>query len=162
MAPTPLPGYASLDELSTYTLLESAWTGFANPRKTQNDAAVAALQIVFARVVLAGTSKDEPTAAVAFVTDVADRLEQELQRVEGAIQGGLEDLALHGPVAGCRCVSMSSYTWCWISMTNRQCPGSMHRSDRPAESRQVATALPPPPRLCPPDMAPDRPGHVPL
>lgn len=102
MAPTPLPGYASLAESSTRTLLESAWAGFANPRKTQNDAAVAALQIVFERVVLPRTADDEYSEAIGFATDVADRLEAELTRAETGLRGGLEDLALHGPVAGCR------------------------------------------------------------
>jgi hypothetical protein len=108
-APNPLPGYATLQEPSTRVLLDSAWKGLANPRKTQNDAAVAALQIVFERVVLTQSPSDEPYSALSFVGEVADRLEHELLRVAGSVQGGLEDMALHGLVAGCRYVDLFTH-----------------------------------------------------
>lgn len=94
-----MPGYESLDKPSTTILLASAWAGFASPRKTQNEAAVAALGIVFERVVLVDNAADDN--AVAFVTQVVDRLERSLESAEQR-RGSMEDLALHGPLSACR------------------------------------------------------------
>jgi hypothetical protein len=100
-APSPLPGYPSLDSPNARALLHSAYSSFSNPRRTQNDAAVAGLCILFEKVLIPSDTADGK-ASIAFVGGVIDQLEAELVRGEEGIKHGMDDLALHGLIAAAR------------------------------------------------------------
>jgi hypothetical protein len=102
LAPTPLPGYPTIDSPNAKALLRSAHQSFSNPRRTQNDAAVAGLCILFEKVLVPFDSADHG-ASVRFLSRVIDMLEAELARAEEGIKLGLDDLALHGLLAATRC-----------------------------------------------------------
>lgn len=102
-APTPLPGYHDLSSPASQALLRSAFSAFATPRKTENEAATSALCILFEKLVLA-TDDSSHGGAIRFVDGVVDRLEDVLRRVEMEFASGMEDVGLHGLIAAIRYV----------------------------------------------------------
>lgn len=92
MAPKPLPGYGNLQASSTQILVDSAYRLFASPRKTQNEAAAAALSIVFETLAL----PNGDDAAIAFVRDTTDRLSAALDRLKASPHAYIEELGIHG------------------------------------------------------------------
>jgi hypothetical protein len=102
-APTPLPGYHDLSSPASQALLRSAFSAFATPRKTENEAATSALCILFEKLVLA-TDDSSHRGSVHFVAGVVGRFEDVLQRVETEFASGMEDVGLHGLIAAVRYV----------------------------------------------------------
>lgn len=91
-APSPLPGYETLESPSTQYLLASATASINHPRKTQAEAGRATLCIIFTKLVLPAG----PGNAIAFVNNLIDLLDQHMIASEKNLAKGIVEFPLHG------------------------------------------------------------------